>query len=41
MKDSLNSCKQEIQKMTDNQKRMEMEEKVKQLMNLLEGNGVG
>ena len=41
MKDSLNSCKQEIQKMTDKQKRMEMEEKVKQLMNLLEGNGVG
>ena len=41
MKDSLNSCKQEIQRMTDKQKRTEMEEKVKQLMSLLEGNGVG
>ena len=41
MKDSLNSCKQEIRRMTDKQKRMEMEEKVKQLMSLLEGNGVG
>ena len=41
MKDSLNSCKQEIRRMTDNQKRTEMEEKVKQLMSLLEGNGVG
>ena len=41
IKDSLNSCKQEIQRMTDKQKRMEMEEKVKQLMSLLEGNGVG
>ena len=41
MKDSLSSCKQEIQRMADKQKRMEMEEKVKQLMSLLEGNGVG
>ena len=41
IKDSLKPCKQEIQKMTDKQKRTEMEEKVKQLMSLLEGNGVG
>ena len=41
MKDSLNSCKQEIRRMTDKQRRTEMEEKVKQLRSLLEGNGVG
>ena len=41
IKDSLNSCRQEVRTIKDKSRRSQMEERIKSLENLLETNGVG
>ena len=41
IKDSLNSCRQEVRIIKDKSRRSQMEERIKSLENLLETNGVG